>query len=317
MKVNKRFTTFIWITLLFTIGVILWGAVVRATGSGAGCGSHWPSCNGEVVPTAPQVETIIEFTHRITSAISGLLVLIMLVWSFRIYPKGHIVRKGAGWSMFFMLTEGLVGAGLVLFELVADNTSIARAAAAAVHLANTFMLVAFIALTGWWAGGGKPFRLRGQGTVGWLVLIGTIGFILLGASGAVTALGDTLFRPETLTEGWQQKTAPGAHFLVQLRIWHPIIGIVLGVYLIVAGNMINEKRPSPQIRRFVTYLKWLFFIQLGVGVINVLLLAPVWMQVVHLLLADIVWIVAVLLGASALAETEAESEAAVLAPIGD
>lgn len=317
MKINRKYVTFVWFTLVVIVGVILWGAFVRATGSGAGCGSHWPLCNGEVLPRAPETETIIEFTHRVTSAFSGLLVLIMLVWSWRAYPRGHVVRKGAGWSMFFMLTEGLVGAGLVLFELVGGNTSMTRAVMAALHLANTFLLVAFVALTGWWAGGGRPFTLRNQGVVGRLVWVGLLLFLLLGASGAVTALGDTLFRPETLTEGWQQKTTEGAHFLVQLRIWHPIIGIVTGVYLIVAGNVINAKRPSPQIRRLVSLLKWLFAIQLGVGVVNVLLLAPVWMQIVHLLLADIVWIAAVLLGAAALAQEEPVAETAVLVPTGD
>lgn len=311
---RKRYITFVWITLAYTLGVILWGAFVRATGSGAGCGSHWPSCNGQVIPRPEQIETVIEFTHRVTSAFNGLLTIGMLVWAFRLWPKGHAVRKGAVWTMVFMLTEGLLGAGLVLFELVADNTSVARAIAAALHLANTFLLIALITLTGWWATGQRPLRLRNQGTVGWLIAIGFVGFLLLGATGAVTALGDTLFRPETFAEGWQQKFEAGAHFLVQLRIIHPVIATVLGLYLIIAGTVIAEQRPSPQTRRFVTYLKIIFGIQFAIGIVNVLLLAPIWMQLVHLLLADFTWLMAVLLAASALAEGEetAVSETAVL-----
>lgn len=314
---RERYVKFVWITLAYTVGVILWGAFVRATGSGAGCGSHWPTCNGQVIPRPEQIETVIEFTHRITSAFAGLLTIGMLVWAFRLWPKGHEVRKGAVWTMIFMLIEGALGAGLVLFELVADNASMARATAAALHLANTYMLVAFITLTGWWAAGNRPMRLRGQGSVGWMVAVGFVGFILLGASGAVTALGDTLFRPETLAEGIQQKFEAGAHFLVQLRIIHPIIATVLGVYLIVIGSVLVEKRPFAQARRFVNVLKITFGIQFAIGIVNVLLLAPIWMQIVHLLVAEIVWIAAILLAASVLADREtvpAAEPTAVLAP---
>jgi heme A synthase len=94
--------------------VILWGAFVRATGSGAGCGSHWPLCNGELVPRAPQVETVIEFIHRATSGLAFLLVLGLFVLAWRVYPKGDLVRRAAALSFLFIVTEALVGAGLVL-----------------------------------------------------------------------------------------------------------------------------------------------------------------------------------------------------------
>ena len=283
---KKRYITFAWFTVVFTLAVILWGAFVRATGSGAGCGSHWPLCNGEVVPHSPQIETIIELTHRVTSAIDGLLVIGLLVWGFRLFPKGHIVRFGAVLSFILIITEGAAGAGLVLFELVADNTSVARAVAAAIHLVNTFLLVAAMTLTAFWASGGKRFRLRNQGSVGGMLWIGFIGFLLLGASGAITALGDTLYPAESLAEGIRQDFSPTANFLVQLRVWHPVIAIVLGVYLIVSGSLISEKRPSSQTKRYVNYLKIIFGLQFVGGVINLLLLAPIWMQLVHLLLAD-------------------------------
>ena len=122
----SRFTKYAWFVLIYNIFVILWGAYVRATGSGAGCGSHWPTCNGEIIPRADEVETLIEFTHRLTSGLAFLLVLGMLIWALRAYPKGHRVRKASGAAMIFIISESLVGAGLVLFEWVAGNISASR-----------------------------------------------------------------------------------------------------------------------------------------------------------------------------------------------
>jgi heme A synthase len=299
---RQNFTRYAWFVLGFLILVILWGAVVRATGSGAGCGSHWPRCNGVVIPLDAEIETIIEFTHRVTSAFSGVLVLGMMVWAFRLFPKHHIVRKGAVLSTFFIITEGLVGAGLVLLELVGDNASLSRAIAMALHLVNTFFLLAVVALTAWWAGGGAPLRLRGQGKVGWLVAIGLILMLILGASGAVTALGDTLFPAGSLIEGISQDFLPTAHFLIRLRVYHPIIGIVTGIYLFLAGTALERERPGVQTLILSRAVKFIVVTQLIAGFVNLLLLAPVWMQIIHLLLADLLWIAVILLGAVALSQ---------------
>jgi heme A synthase len=306
---QRNFTRFAWVTLAFLILVILWGAFVRATGSGAGCGSHWPLCNGEVLPRAARVETMIEFAHRVSSALSGLLVLGLWVWAFRLYPRGHVVRKGATLSLVFIITEGLLGAGLVLFEWVADNASVGRAVSMALHLVNTYLLLAAVTMTAWWAneaqhGRAQPLRLRGQGRVGWLVGIGLLLLLLLGVSGAVTALGDTLFPAGTLREGIAQDFLPTAHFLVRLRVYHPLIAIATGIYLALASRTIAAERPGDGTRRLARVLIAVVAIQLVAGVVNVILLAPVWMQIVHLLLADVMWIAAILLAATALTQPE-------------
>ena len=296
----QKFRNYVWVTLGYTLLVILWGAVVRATGSGAGCGSHWPTCNGEIIARPETVETMIELSHRITSSLSGLLVLIMLVWAYRTFPKKHLVRRGAVISFIFILTEGLIGALLVRLELVGENSSIERAVMIAIHLVNTFFLIAAIILTGWWANEKKvQFRFRDSQTA-WLVIIGAFGFFLLGASGAITALGDTLFPSESLLDGFREDFSPGANFLVRLRVYHPIIGVALGIYLLMASNILREKFQTQSVHNFTIWLRWLFGLELAVGVINVLLLAPVWMQVIHLLLADLVWLTAVLLANEAL-----------------
>lgn len=299
---QSSFTRYAWGVLAYNIAVILWGAFVRATGSGAGCGSHWPLCNGQVIPRAEYVETLIEFSHRITSGIALLLVLGLFFWARHAFPKGHIVRFGAKLSLFLIILEAMIGAGLVLFELVAHNTSSTRTVSIALHLINTFLLIGALTLTAWWASGGKPLKIRHQGSLPWLLGIGFVAMLIVGASGAITALGDTLFPARSLREGLQQDFSSTAHFLVRLRIWHPILAIATGVYVVASGSVIRMLRPSRETHRFFWAVAVLFAVQLLAGGLNVWLLAPVWMQLVHLLLADLVWISFVLLSATALSQ---------------
>lgn len=299
MRINK-FGKYAWGVLIYNLVVILWGAYVRATGSGAGCGSHWPLCNGVVIPRDPQIETVIEFTHRLMSGLSLILVIAMFIWAFRAYEKGHPVRLGSTLSLVFIITEALVGAGLVLFQWVAHDASVGRAISIVIHLINTFLLLAALTLTAWWASGGKPVRLRGGGLSLWLLVIGLVGTLTMGGSGALAALGDTLFPAESLLSGIQQDFSPTAHFLIRLRLLHPTIAIIVSLYLIIAIGAINLRTPEWTVRRFARFLSGLIVIQLGAGFINVLLLAPIWMQLVHLFLADLVWIGLILLAATVL-----------------
>ncbi|NTW02574.1 MAG: heme A synthase [Oscillochloris sp.] len=310
MQQQQRFTWFAWGVLAYNILVILWGAYVRASGSGAGCGRHWPLCNGQVIPRAEQVQTLVEFAHRITSGLSAILVVVLLVWALRIFPVGHLARRGATLTMIFIVIESLLGAGLVLFQLVEHNTSVARAVAGGIHLVNTLLLVGAITLTAWWAGGGQAIRLRNQDSVAWMLGIGVVAVLALGATGAITALGDTLFPSGSLSEGVVQDFDPSSHFLIRLRFWHPALAIVTGIYLLVIGQIISRIRPSEGTRMGATLLVLLFVAQLGVGTINLVLLAPITLQIIHLLLADLVWIALVLLCASALGvkTTEATSQ---------
>jgi heme A synthase len=314
---RTRFSTYAWVVLAFNLLVILWGAYVRATGSGAGCGSHWPLCNGAVVPRQPQIETMVEFAHRLTSGLAFLLVLVLVVWAFRAYPKGNPVRSGATLSMIFIITEALVGAGLVLFGWTADDQSIGRVVSISVHLVNTFLLLAWLTLTAWWASGGERIVLRGQGISVWLFAIGFVGVLLLGVSGAITALGDTLFPPGSLREGIAQDFEPTAHFLVRLRVWHPLIAVLNGLYLLFLGGLIYQFRATRRIQRLALTLGALFLTQLVAGMINLGLLAPVWMQIVHLLLADLVWIALVLLAAANFGESELRQNLKVPATRGN
>ncbi len=286
---------FAWATLAYNILVILFGAYVRATGSGAGCGAHWPLCNGVVLPRPERVETIIEFTHRITSGLALVLVLILVGRVWRAYGKGSLVRKSAFLALFFTITEALVGAGLVLFQLVEDNDSIARAISMVVHLVNTFLLTASLVLTAWWVTDGEPERIRFRGFSGFLTLAGVLGMLLLGASGAIAALGDTLFPSTSLVDALREDFSPTAHYLIQLRVYHPAIAVSLGIFLFLATAWLRRGSKSVRLERFSNILFVLYVAQLALGIVNVALLAPVWMQIVHLLVTNLIWIIFVLL----------------------
>lgn len=307
---------FAWGVLAYNLAVVAWGAFVRATGSGAGCGSHWPLCNGEALPRPERVETLIELTHRLSSGLDGLLVLALAVWVWRASrrPASGVPRAAgiAGLaSLGFLIVEALVGAGLVRFELVTDNASAARAVVMAVHLVNTFLLLGSLALTAWWAGGGPPPRRRdgtpprrGARAAGWLAALGVVALLVLGVSGAIAALGDTLFPATGFREGFRQDFAPGAHLLLRLRVLHPVIAVAAALGLGAAAAAIGRLRPEPAVRRWVVRFYALFAVQLAAGFVNLALAAPVALQLVHLVLADLVWIAWVLVGAAALARGE-------------
>ncbi|MEM6335086.1 MAG: COX15/CtaA family protein [Bacteroidota bacterium] len=292
---NRGFTRFAWGFLGYNLLVIMWGAFVRASGSGAGCGAHWPSCNGEVIPRDASVETLIELSHRITSGIAGLLTLVLVIWAFRAFAKGHGVRKAAVWTLVFMIIEALIGAGLVLFELVGDNASMGRAVGLAIHLVNTLILVGWITLTAWRSQEREPAFVDGAAKFARFLVLGLIGFLILGASGAVTALGDTLFPAGSLSEGLRQDFSPTAHILLRLRIWHPMIAVVVGGFMVGVSVLILAGVANDLVKRLAKAVVGLVAFQMFLGVINVLLLAPIWMQLVHLLFADVLWICAFLL----------------------
>lgn len=297
---TRRVAGFAWLTLAYTLGVILWGAFVRATRSGAGCGDHWPLCNGVVIPRDPSVATMIEYSHRLTSGLALIFVVALLIWVWRRCAPGHPARMAAVLGVVFMLIEAAIGAGIVLFQCVADNESMARALWMAVHLANTFILIGWITLTAWYLSGGPAVSLSGRGREVGVLSAAAIGLLLVGSSGAVAALGDTLFPHGSLSEAFAADLSPTSHVLIRLRFLHPTFAVLTAAGLIFGAPWIARQSGA----RAVAYARTvaaLAAVQLLVGAVNVILLAPVWMQMVHLLLADLLWIAFVLMGAAILA----------------
>jgi protoheme IX farnesyltransferase len=303
------YARFAWLVLAFNLLVILVGTVVRATGSGDGCGSHWPVCNGDVIPVAPELKTIIEFTHRVVSGLDGLLVLALVFFGFKLTRSGNPLRKAVLWTLFLTLIEALIGRYLVKARLVADNSSVQRAIWMSIHLCNTFFLLTALTLTAWWASGREKLKLSGQGTVGAMLALGFLSMLALGVSGAITALGDTLYPARSHEEVMRLASQPDAPFLLRLRILHPYIAGSVGLYLLLIAGLVAYFRPSLLTRRWGQAVGWLFLAQILVGLVNLFLKAPVAMQVFHLLMADLVWIAFALLSASATAEGVVKVEA--------
>jgi cytochrome c oxidase assembly protein subunit 15 len=316
LRSRLAFARYARVVLGLTVAVILWGAYVRISGSGNGCGSHWPMCNGEVIPKAKGIKTLVEFSHRASSGIAFLAVAFEAFWARRAFEPRHPARRAAQWALGLMVTEALVGAGLVLFEYVAENRSVGRAAWVATHLTNTFLLLAALSLAAWWGAGRAASQLRGQGLVGRL-LLGALGALLVvGAIGAVTALGDTLFPASDLAAGLRQDADPASHFLIRLRVVHPVLAVVAFVYVLCASGYVGARRRSREVGNLYALLVALAIAQVVGGLANLALLAPAWMQIVHLIMADALWISLVLFAASALAAPASSRAPAAASSLG-
>lgn len=304
----RSFARYAWAVLVYNLAVVAWGAFVRATGSGAGCGRHWPMCNGQVVPRAAAIETAIEFTHRTTSGLSLLLVIGLVLLARRSLPAGHAARRAAWASLGLLVIEALVGAGLVLFGWVAKDASASRGWVVAVHLTNTFLLLGALALAAGLADQPAGLALRRRGPLVATLLLALATVLLAGATGAIAALGDTLFPALSFAEGLRQELDGAGHVLLRLRVLHPFAAIASAIAAALAARAALRARPEERVRLRATALLVLLGVQLLLGAVNVLLLAPVWLQLLHLLLADLIWIGLVLLGAGVLAPTPAADE---------
>jgi heme A synthase len=309
------FAKYAWFVLAYNIVVIVWGVFLRASKSGDGCGQHWLTCHGEVIPSAPELKTVIEFSHRITSALDGLIVIGLLIWAFLRWKSGKygekssLVLKMAIATMVFVIVEGLLGAGLVLTGNTAETLTAARPFWMAGHLITTLVLLMFLTLTAWFAGGGKALNFKAQPKILLLLALAVLGILFIGMSGSVAALSSMLFPSETLTEGLAKDFSATSNILLRLRISHPILSVSVGVYLILLAGWLKAKaRENFRIRGWAKALTILVLIQFASGLVTLLTLAPIVMQIVHLVLADAVWISFVLLSASVLAEESFAAE---------
>ncbi len=293
MNRARAFERFAWAILAYAILVIVWGAVVRATGSGAGCGRHWPLCNGEVIPLAPRIATIIEFGHRLSSGLILALSLALVAAAVRTFPRGHPARRAAGLAFLFVAFEAAIGAGIVLLQLVEHNASALRAGYVAVHLVNTMFLTGALTATAWSARPretGWPEERRGPWSR-WLN-VGLVAMLLVSAAGAVVALGDTLFPQATLAAGLAADFDPASHALTRLRVWHPVLAVATSAYLIAVVSW-SDALEVPALRQPARLVIALIAGQVVLGAINLLALAPLTLQMAHLLVANVLWVVLV------------------------
>jgi heme A synthase len=291
---KPNFARFAWVVLAYNLTVILWGAYVRASFSGDGCGAHWPTCAGQILPTAMAKPRLIEFTHRMMTTLDVFATAALCIWAFLAFPKKHEVRKYASWSVAFLFIEALLGAGLVLFRYVAHDASAGRASYMSLHLTNTMLLLGAYTLTAWLAQNGQS-AIRLGDMSGKLKMAVVLTFVV-SITGAIAALGDTLFPTSSLANGVAQDFAIGSSLLLKLRLLHPAVAILSAIYLLWAafGGMRDREDGNP-LRTAGMRVALMVFVQVMLGFANISLLAPIWMQLVHLFSADVLWIAVVLL----------------------
>jgi cytochrome c oxidase assembly protein subunit 15 len=296
---------FAWFAVFYNVLVILWGALVRASGSGAGCGNHWPLCNGQVIPVSPGIHTIIEFAHRQMTVGSTLIVVALLVWTFRATVKGHAARWFAIASMLLLLNEAFLGALLVKLGYVTGNQSSGRMVLLSIHLSNTLLLVAALTLTARFLSTGLRWAGLHRALEFWWGVAGLAATIGVGVSGSMAALGDTLFPASSLQAAYLQDFGAGSPWLLRLRLVHPVSALLAAAFVIWLVRRSRHAGPqetrAQQIARtrFARVVLGLLVLQFALGVADVLLLAPAWMQLLHLLGADLYWVALVLLAADA------------------
>ncbi|MGA3161003.1 MAG: COX15/CtaA family protein [Terracidiphilus sp.] len=289
---------FAWTVLAYFIAVILWGTLVRATGSGAGCGNHWPLCNGTVIQHSASVNTLIEFTHRLTSGLSFFAVVGLMAWTFAGTLRGHLARAAAVASVVFTLIEALLGALLVKLGYTAQSQSPLRPAFLALHLTNTLLLVAALTLTAHLLSRKRGYlreavRLRAP----FAAVAGIFVVMSVGVTGSLAALGDTLFPSSSLGLALAQDFSPDSGWLVRWRWVHPGIAFAASfflIWLLVRAARRNAHWDNRSLSALVLLLLAAVYL---LGLLDVLLLAPVWVQVAHLLAADSLWAALVVLAA--------------------
>jgi heme a synthase len=286
---------FAWLVLVYNVAAILWGAVVRATRSGAGCGDHWPLCNGVVVQSHPQLATLIELAHRMSAGVTVIAIVVLLVWTFRSTLAGHLARTTVVAAAVLIFNESLLGAMLVLLHLTAENRSPARAVYLTLHLANTLLLLGALALSAHFLSAGEAYYRRTVRYRRLLVNIaGLVAILLVGMSGTLAALSDTLFPANSVRAALAQDFANGSSWLQQLRFLHPVTAILAGFFVC---WLLLRTLSVPAERKWAIGVLFLLALQCALGVADVALLAPLWLQITHLLGADLLWIGLVLLAA--------------------
>jgi len=299
--------------LLLTFVIVIFGAFVRASLSGDGCGTSWPICNGEIIPVGAEMKTYIEATHRYTTASLGIFMIGMLIWSVRLFPTGHPARHAARWALTFTIISGIIGWILIRYKYVVFDKSMGRLITMPLHLINTFGLMGACALMAHYAWGGHRMGFKGQGTVGTALKWAAGGFFVIGMTGAISAMGKTAFHTKlasanTFLERINMHVGDSAEPILKGGVLHPLVAMAVGLLVIFACRLTMDRRESPEVRYWGSMTVWLYVVQMVFGVANLVASAPVWMQLTHLAIALANWMALVMLAVWAMPRSLAVEE---------
>jgi heme a synthase len=307
---DRRIRVLAWSMLWLTVAVVVGGALVRATDSGAGCGETWPICGGQLIPNIGTHHTAIEVSHRLTTGLLGTVLVLLFLLVRRQFPKTHHLRRAVFGAGVLLIIESLLGASLVLFGWVEYDASIARLIVVPVHLINTFLLVASMALVAHFASGGSPFRVD-LSSVRNKVAVSSLGIVLIiGATGALNALADTLILSGHLREPVPGELLVSEAVLRQVRTIHPFTAIIGGLALLMLVRYLTAGADR-RVRFLGLAVQGVIWLQFILGLTNIALEVPLEIQLVHLFVADVLWILFVLIAFNLLGETPSEVEGAV------
>ena len=277
-----------WTSLIMTVITVVSGDIVQATESGAGCGESWPRCDGAILPGVEDAATVIEFTHRLLTVALTVVVVALFVASRRALGRGHRTRAAAAWVAVFLALEVVIGALLVAFGWVEDDASVGRVVADGLHVVNTFFLLGAVALTIYYASGGRAISSVRDDLLGRRFLIGAGVIVLVAISGAVNSLADTLFPADSVLDGLRDEFGATAPFLVRMRVAHPVIAIAGGIAIYL---LVRSLPPGGEVStRLASAVSTTIGAQFLMGALNVAFLTPLETQVIHLLLADLLWL---------------------------
>lgn len=302
---RRWFHGFSWGVLTFTIGVIVSGDVVQATQSGAGCGESWPRCDGSLIPSIGDAHTAIEFTHRMATTVLSLGFVVLLVGAWKLYGRGHRVWTATLWATGFLVLEILVGAALVRFGWVDDDASWGRVFADGIHVVNTFLLLGAIVLVAWFASGGARLHIDASRRPATLLLAAAATVLLITITGTINSLADML----ALSDEVDIDETPIAAILVSVRGIHPALAIAGGIGVFYLLVQLGDAATGAAMR-LVIAVQVAIAAQFLVGILNIALLTPLETQIIHLLLADTIWVLLVLLAARMLGTNAPERAAA-------
>ncbi|MFN8789838.1 MAG: COX15/CtaA family protein [Bdellovibrionales bacterium] len=285
---TSRFSKWIWALVIYTVFVIIWGAWVRISHSGDGCGQHWPLCEGAFIPQQAAGKTWIEYLHRLTSGLYGIFVAALMIQALRLFPRGSTQRVAAILTFILMIIEAALGAALVLKGLVGENATLYRLFVMTFHQINSLLLVGSTVV---WA------HLTAGPVFPWTELKGQLRafsplalFVLIPATGAWAALANTLFPSLNLTEGLQKDFAPDSPWILRLRVAHPLLALSLGVILALHFYRIALQTSDSAVRQAALRVSAVFAGALIFGILTLVSLSPVWMKLVHLTWAQVLWI---------------------------
>jgi heme A synthase len=277
----------VW-TAVITYLLIIWGGIVRVTGSGNGCGTsdQWPLCHGSLLP-AWQLNTLIEFTHRWLATVCTVLVIVLTVatWVWHRHQRKILVGTSVAAGLFVVQ----IGLGALTVETNLPGGVVM------LHLANALLLfavliyVAVVATTVGTSRQSPGFGSAANAAVKTPVVIAVVATYVVALSGAflvaTNSTGGCSSWP-LCGSGFSIPTTQSATINVAHRVIAGIVVIMLGGLMAV----IRKRRSGDRAVAFGTMaVNLLLVLQVAAGALDAIFNLPAGLSALHIALASLLW----------------------------